>query len=365
MDRQEWLTVRRCGIGGSDVAPILGLSPWRSAMDVWLEKKGLREEKPDPGRDFFMDLGTRLEPVIAALYERETGNEVVIPVPTIWAHPQYPALIGTPDRIGANAFGPGGPALGVELKSENEFRDQFGDPGTAEVPIHYSLQCAHYMSITGLPRWDVAVLHSGTRFAVYTLERDLGLEQMIVSQLVAWWEKHIIGNVPPDVDGSDAWRLFLHRKFPEEMKPVAVEPEHSALVDSLRRIRDAEKALDVMRTQTENQLKEIIGERAGISTDVGRVTWKKTKDGIGINWESAFRAMAAKYGTLPEMQSEILKPHTYSRLGSRRFLFTPRKDFYGVKFAGTAELPSGTKRAAALPPGNSEHGTGGPSESSD
>src|SRR6267142_5704216 len=110
---EDWKIVRRSGVGGSDVAAILGLSPWKSAMDVWLEKKGLLEETSDPNREFLLELGTQLEPVIARLYERETKAKLVLPFPAQWRHKQRDILIGSPDRFVE------GQARGVELKSEN------------------------------------------------------------------------------------------------------------------------------------------------------------------------------------------------------------------------------------------------------
>src|SRR6266849_2791235 len=151
-------------------------------MDVWLDKMGLKEETPDPDRDFLLDLGNSLEPVIAGLYEKQTGRTLIaLAPPGIWEHPKHPMLLGSPDRLVR------GERRGVELKSENLFQDKFGESGTDQVPEHYLIQCAHYMAITNYDAWDVALLHGGARFNIYTINRDLELEKAMVEQLLNWW----------------------------------------------------------------------------------------------------------------------------------------------------------------------------------
>jgi putative phage-type endonuclease len=370
MERKLWLATRRTGIGGSDAAAILGLSPWRSPMDVWMEKRGLVDEDPNPERAFLMDLGARLEPVIAGLYERETGRDVVIPAQGIFRHKKHPVLLGTPDRLVADT------RIGVELKTENLFSDEFGDPGSAEVPIHYAIQCHHYMAIMDYSVWDVAVLHAGTRFGIYTLVRDAELEAAMVDTLLSWWDRHIVAGVPPDLDGTEAWRNFLHTKFPKETLGLKkLEASESELVANLALVRAYEKSFKEQKARLENQLKEIIGEHSGVTSEYGRVTWKLTKDSKEVDWHAAFDLMARKYRTLPEMQEELLKSCTEVKPGVRRFLYTAPKGEKAYGISDSTNRPgyanAGAERDAnrpALPApaiGDSEHGAGGPGESTD
>lgn len=371
--REQWLQDRRKGIGGSDAAAILGFSPWRTAMDVWLEKTELVPARAaDPDRDFLLELGQRLEPVIAGLYERETGNQIVIPSQIIFHHTEYPELIGTPDRIGADCFMTDAPLsarFGVELKTENQFTDSFGDPGSDQVPQHYLIQCAHYMAVLNLPRWDVAVLHGGTRFNVYHIERDAELEGELIDQLRAWWREHVVNRTPPPVDASDGWRRYLHAKHPVENLPLVRtdDPAKQQLLGNLWQIRNAEKNLTALREETENQLKQSIGDAEGIYSNAGRATWKKTKDSTSVDWQAAFHSLARKYGTLREMRDEIIKPHISTRPGVRRFLFSPAKGTYGTQHAiSNEQIGNALPAPAADPnPGNGERGVGSASESAD
>jgi len=355
--KAEWLKNRRKGIGGSDAAAILGYSPWKKPMDVWLDKKGMVPERTDPDKEFLLDLGQEMEPVIARLYEKQTGRRIE-PVGGLLHHPEHPVLLGTPDRLVV------GEERGVELKTENVFSDQFGDPGTDEVPINYLIQCAHYMAITGYARWDIAVLHGGARFAIYHLERDLELENMMVAQLLDWWRLHILNNVPPEIDHSEAWRFYLHKKHPVNLLPLEPLPEqHTPLLAQLYRVREAEKGIGVMRDELEMQLKALIADREGYTSPFGRVTWKNTKNTQHTDYQAAFFKLAGAVGATQETQKKILEQFTENRPGVRRFLFTPRKDFHGLP---TSYLETVRASVAALAqPGDGERSPGGTSESTD
>ena len=181
-------------------------------MDVWIEKMGLAgEDIPDPNRDFLLNLGTAMEPVISELYSRETGRNVF--QPRRYAHKKLHWLIGSPDRLVV------GEKRGVELKTESMYVDQFGEPGTDEVPDQYLIQCAVYMAIMEYPVWDIALLKAGTSFTIYTIKRDMDLETHLLTELNDWWQRHIVEKHPPDIDGSGAWTLYLRKTYPRDIEP--------------------------------------------------------------------------------------------------------------------------------------------------
>lgn len=333
MTDENWKLARRKGIGGSDAAAILGFSPWKSPMDVYLDKTGMAEE-PDANRQFLLELGQQLEPVIARLYERETGKHLQQPSPALWHHSKHPVLLGTPDRIIAGE-------RGVELKSENQFQNEFGEPGTDQVPYHYLIQCAHYMALSNMPAWDVALLKSGASFAIYTIHRDLELEEFIISELLLWWESHIVAQKPPDVDSSDAWKRYLRQKFPSNILPI--KSTDSAVMDDIRRLAASRLALehwDEEKTEIENRLKLAIGEHEGFAGDFGKLTWRKAKDSQAIDYERAFNYLASHSGIAPDMLEVMLSNFTVTRPGSRRLLFQPRKGWTPYGGAPT-EKPAG------------------------
>src|SRR6266704_808855 len=309
---REGLIERRKGIGGSDAAAILGFSPWRSPMDVYLEKTGMADEQPeDKNRQFLLELGTQLEPVIAKLYERETGKHLQLPSPARRQHPEHAILFGSPDRLVE------GENCGVELKTENQFMNEFGEAGTDQVPYHYLIQCAHYMAVTGYEQWDVALLHGGARFSIYPLHRDKELEGYMIDELRHWWDHHIVQNVRPDVDGSDAWKTYLKKKYPVNLLPVFESDAES--LDMVRHLAVARIALhswEVEEAELENRIKLAIGEHDGLEGDFGKITWKRTRDGKTTDFTAAFEWLANKTGTPHEMRDQILNQFTNTKPGS-------------------------------------------------
>jgi len=338
MDEKE-KNERRKGIGGSDVAPILGLSPWKKPIDVFLEKKGLLDDVISPNREFMMQLGLDLEPVIAKLYERQTQKRLSLPFPQHWTHPTIPVLMATPDRFVE------GERSGVELKSESLYSDKFGDPGTDEVPPYYLLQVAHYMAVLDYETWDIAVLHAGSRFATYTVRRDKELEDAVREQLLSWWERHIVGDTPPEIDASEGWSKYLKKKFPRNTEAmIPADPETSQLVNLLKVARYARDKYEEHVSELENRLKMIIGEHDGLTGDFGKLTWKKTRDTLITDWELTFKDFL-RYITpmIPieslEKASTIQGIHSTVRQGVRRFLLTEAKENYGNRNPAEAGLP--------------------------
>ncbi|CAM5208732.1 hypothetical protein CDEN61S_03791 [Castellaniella denitrificans] len=100
IERAEWLEVRKTGIGGSDAAAAVGLSPYKSPLELWLEKTGRDATlpKPDP-QDTTEPVywGTLLEPIVAASYTQQTGRKVR-KVNAVLQHPQHPWMLANLDR---------------------------------------------------------------------------------------------------------------------------------------------------------------------------------------------------------------------------------------------------------------------------
>ena len=351
MNNQEWLDLRKSGIGGSDASAILGLSPWKSPMDIWLDKKGLLEEAPDPKRDAMREFGLEAEPFIARKYEEQTGRKLRKILHSIVRgkilhgivrDSQCDFLLGSPDRLVV------GEPIGVELKTENIFQDNFGEPGTDQVPMHYLVQCAWYMMLTAYPEWHIALLRGDRQVAIYVIKRDLELEQTIRERCISWWNTHIIGDIPPDIDGSNAWALYLTKKHPANITPpIEAEHEHEYLAEKLRQGIELQAKVEAEIEAVKNQLKQIIGDADGLSGDFGKITWRKSKDSVVVDWEGAF--VAASSWMDAKQEKECIDRFSTHRIGSRRFVFNPAKKELqnGNGTAGTAALIGNGAEAAS------------------
>ena len=143
MDRRTWLAARAHGpdgsipiaIGGSDVAAIFGISPWKTPLDLWLEKSG--KLMPDESENMWQkEMGHLLEPVVAQMYAFRTGHRVITDT-YLYQHALYPWALanidyGMEDKDTKEVGG-------LECKSTTYYNaDEWMDD---KVPMHYEYQC--------------------------------------------------------------------------------------------------------------------------------------------------------------------------------------------------------------------------------
>lgn len=326
--RAQWLEARRAGIGGSDAAAILGLDPWRSGLDIWRSK--VAPAPPTDDEKFLFKLGHLLEPVIAGLYSEQTERELVSPDPEIVSHSLYPEIAGSPDRLAIQD------GRVIELKSEHQFADKFGDPGSDQVPDHYIVQAAHYMAVANLDRCDIAVLHGGFKFAIYQLRRDLDLEKSMIEQLRDWWHAYVVKKVEPPLDASEAWGDYLAQKYPFNKGPI-VEVDENKNPELMRSVfnvlthADLSKQMKTRLTEGQNQIKAFIAENDGIRGPWGKITWRLCKDSTAtqINFDKLLEHLTKAY-SIPEIEITELRERymdsVVTKKGGRRFVAKRAKE---------------------------------------
>ena len=270
-DRERWLENRKKGIGASEAAAVLGISPWSSPVEVWARKRGLIPEMEDNER---LKTGRDFEEPIAQLYaDREKVTLTGGGFHSVF-HPSLP-VFATPDRMVVEY------PRGLEIKTvEPAMSKEWGEEGTDAIPLYYTTQVVVSMAVTNMGEWDVAAFFGMNDFRVYRLRRDLELENTILSRLTEFWNRYIVGNQEPPLDGSEACAEYLARKYPRNIRPlIGADDEAEKLLGKLFTMRDQVSADETYLTGYENRLKQIIGEAEGIQGVCGKVTWKRSKDG--------------------------------------------------------------------------------------
>ena len=186
MTHDEWLLDRRKGIGGSDVATILGLNKWKSPYQLWLEKTGqidLEHTESEPAY-----WGNVLEEIVAKEFQERTGKKVRRRN-QVFEHPLHPFLRANIDRdvVGENAI--------LECKTANAFlgKEWEGE----EVPLSYLCQVQHYMNVLNKKYCYIAVLIGGQKFIWKRVDRDQELIDMITERLVEFWETNVLDGQEP------------------------------------------------------------------------------------------------------------------------------------------------------------------------
>ena len=285
---------RKKGIGASEAASVLGLNPYRTPLEVWMQKKGLVETLETPA----MRLGTRLEPVIAEMYQDATGLELIQPFTMIY--PKNPIIFATPDRIVK------GKNKGLEIKTANaRMAENWGEPGTDEIPQHYLIQCILCMAVTDLPEWDVAALIGGQDFRIYNIQRDIDLENSIIEKLLEWWDTYIVGNREPDINSSRSCADYLAIKYPKNFQPLKEADADTELL--IKQLSEATHSAGYWKDQQEaikNLLKNYIGDADGVQGQTGKCTWKATKDTKETDYQAIYAFLHSFSGF-----HEFLKKH--------------------------------------------------------
>lgn len=219
-DRRHWRSVRRSGIGSSDVSAILGMSKWACARDIWADKTGLTSLDDDDTNEA-AEWGIELEPVVRRVWTRRTGIEVSL----IGMHRslEHPFMLYDADGLTSD----GGLYEGKTASLWK--RDEWGED---QVPDHAELQVQHGMAVMGLGHAWVAGLIGGQKLVWQRIERDDELISMIIKAEREFWHNHVLTDVEPPLDGSEASRKYVVERYPlaEPEKTVQVDPETAAVI---------------------------------------------------------------------------------------------------------------------------------------
>lgn len=277
--REEWLAGRDrtpYRIGGSDVAAILGISPWASPWDVWARKTGAATVEPDAAKEALFERGRRWEPTVLREYAVATGRELIDVGEALIVHPSEPWVVGSPDALARDGEGLGG----VEAKTairvhgwapEDTEIIEYGEGSEAALPPHYATQAYWYLEASGLPWWDCVVLLPRYEVRVVRLHRDPKVQAELLAAVGAWRERHLIGGEPPPVDASGACRAWLSGAFPGDPTKRAVQaaPDVAALMADAMEADAAAKAATARKKATAAALQAAMGDTYKAIADCG------------------------------------------------------------------------------------------------
>jgi putative phage-type endonuclease len=261
LNREEWLAARRQGIGASDAAAAVGLSKWCTPLELYLIKRGeLETTENEP-----MRWGTALEPVIRQEYANRTGRTVILP--GLLRHPRIEFALATPDGIAD------GDRL-LEVKTARTAQD-WGEPGTNEIPTEYMLQVQHALAVVGLVVCDVAVLVGGQDFRLYEVEADHELQEMLFDQEAEFWRRVREGDPPEPSNRDDVRRRWRYSSG----LSVKASQEVLAMVAELKRLREVVSQEDAKCEALAAAIQQYMAEASELVAENGAplATWKNVK----------------------------------------------------------------------------------------
>lgn len=268
MSYADWLLSRRRGIGGSDVAKILGLSKYSSPYQIWMDKTGKIEINTSETSEAAY-WGHQMEEVVAQEFAKRTGKQVE-ESKQIYFHKDYPFLLANVDRlvVGEDAI--------LECKTASEYlKDAWeGD----EIPIAYLAQVQHYLNVLDKPKAYIACLIGGNKFVWKEIQRDDELIEQMTEKLVDFWENYVLADVAPSVDGNASTTEFLNKMYGKDYHDHSIELNAQQIQDlkNLKELKKYESDIKEQINGIENRIKNALGESEatfGNSMEY-KVSWK-------------------------------------------------------------------------------------------
>jgi putative phage-type endonuclease len=306
MNRDDWLEVRKTGIGSSDAAAAVGLNPYMSALELYLIKTGQDEHLPkvDPDDESSpLYWGTMLEHIVAAHYTKRTGRRVR-KINAVLQHPEHPWMLANIDRevVGSDEV------QILECKTAGIHGSRLWKDG---VPEYVQLQVMHQLAVTGKQAADVAVLLGGQELQIHRIERDEAMIAQLIALEQQFWG-YVQSRIPPAVDGSDSADRALRALFPretEEFKDFSQDRSLSVLFEDYLDTRSQAERMKAKEDALKQQLQMAMGTAAKAQFETGFITWRKSKDSQTLDTK---RLLAE--------HPELLKSYGINKAGSRRFV---------------------------------------------
>jgi len=236
-------------IGSSDAAPAIGVSPWKTALQLWLEKRG--EAEPEPENDA-MHLGKLLEPVVLSMFTRRTGNRVLAHQQR-FIHPEYPWMACTVDGLTDDG-------TVVEAKTANwRVAEKFGEEGTDAIPEEYVIQTTHAMAVTGANLAIVPVLLGGDDLRIYRVERNDGLIAVLIEREQAFWRMVQEGRAPEPDWEHETTNQVLNAMYEPQGGTVHLDDQAVTYFETYWQAKRAEAAAQKVKKTAKAHLLALMG----------------------------------------------------------------------------------------------------------
>jgi len=308
LPREDWLAVRKQGIGSSDAGAAVGLNPYKSQLELWIEKTGRDATLPkiDPqDEESPAYWGNVLEPIVAWHYSKRTGKKVRR-INAVLQHPdpELPWMLANIDRevMGADDV------QILECKTAGINGARLWKEG---VPEYVQLQVMHQLAVTGKQTADVAVLLGGQHVEIHRIERDEQMIDRLIELERKFWQ-YVQTDTPPPVDGSASSEAALRCLYPRDNGQSVDFSGNAGLAATYLELKVVRQSI-AEKESRESLLKQILLQAMGEATQAqfsnGFISWKRSKDSTVLDIE---RLLKEK----PYLQVRFTK----LKEGSRRFL---------------------------------------------
>ncbi len=307
MPYQDWLEVRKQGIGSSDAATACGLNPYMSMLELWMIKTGRIQPNLEQQNQGVAPLywGKQLEPLVAEYYRKQTHHKVRR-VNAVLQHPDSDknfmlanldyAVVGS-DEVQI-----------LECKTAGEHGAKLWRDG---VPLYVLCQVQHQLAVTGKQAAHVCVLICGHETKIFKVIRSESIIEQLIEAERYFWDC-VQNDTPPSVDASESARQAIQQLYPQHvplsMLDLSQDEQANALFNQLLLLKEQLQDKQTQFDQIKHQIQMLMQDKERIVFAQGSVVWKQAKESISLDSKALLQA-----------QPELLQQYPLHRAGSRRF----------------------------------------------
>ena len=323
LPESDWLEYRRRGIGGSDAASILGVSPFKTARDLYYDKLKIVTYE-DPEENWVQKkMGHLLEDLVAEIFHVRTGYEIY-QVKKMFYHPKYPFMLADVDYF---ITMPNGETAILEIKTTNyNATDHWWVNGVEAVPVNYEIQGRHYMAVMNVNHVFFCCLYGNSEqeTIIRHIVRDMDYEEELIALEGDFWNNHILTRTPPQYveDGDLVIESVKNHFGSADPNAAAIELSLTSFSSVVRYLElQAEKSsLNAEVKRVENEMKRLQGR---IIDEMGRcctAVYSRDDNDYTITYNPVQKATISKEDLFRlQMQHPEIYEQFVSVSESRRF----------------------------------------------
>ena len=326
LPREDWLAYRRKGIGGSDAAAVLGISPFLTGRDLYYDKLGISAAADDENW-IAKEIGNRLEHLVAKIFSERTGLKV-FQRKFMFQHPQHPWMLADLDYL---VEMPDGSTAILECKtSTSNAAGHWWYAGKEVVPAYYESQGRHYMAVMDLNQVFFCCLLTDTHEVIIRrIDRDLAYEEELAALEESFWTEHVLAKSPPEyTENGDLVLKSVQRLLgpaATDAPPVVITPPQFGKVKQFLQLQEQKSEYDVKSKELEKEMNRL---KALIVADMGSSCKALYEDAGGsytITYNPVYKQSIPKTGL---DRLKILYPEIY-----REFVQTSESRRFQIKKA--------------------------------
>jgi len=319
---QQWHEHRRKGIGGSDAAAVLGISPFKTGRDLYYSKLGIEPEESNDENWVQLEVGHLLEDLTMRIFGKKTGFPIC-PTKKMYRHSEHSFMLANPDAFTKDQDGP---AI-VEIKTTNYFaKDNWWHDGREIVPPYYEAQGRQYMSVLNMNRVYYCCLY-GNSFddvIIRRINRDMDYEAELIYHEQSFWKNHVLQKVPPPYTESGDLALESVRRHVGSANPampaISLDEGCASDIETYLALQAKKSEWTRRAKAAENQMKQI---QARISDRMGKscmASWSDGETAYEISYKPSARETISKNNLLKlKMQCPAIYRQFATVSENRRF----------------------------------------------